>query len=312
MSIRSVAAVAVVLAVAACDSSAEGSRTCEGDCAPHAIVEGGQVNAHAIAVAKDNVYWGTQPQGGNPNLLRRASASGGQVSDIATDAGRFELGSNGDAIFFARAGALLRLDAGSTTPTTLVAKLGSTVESIAANASHVYWSNGTDIKRVPTLGGEPETIYSTPQVARIAIDASNVYFAEGINNTLQSVAIDAPSPKTPRTLASQGDTMRFSIWNGTAYFANQREMTIKAVPVTGGTAAVVAETESGPLSIAADATGIYYGTQQGLSHVPLGGGVPEPITASDGQSHMVLDITIAGDHVYWIDYSYQALFRARK
>jgi hypothetical protein len=311
---RTFGVVGVAICLAACDESMEpGARACGTDCAPHAIVEGGQVNAHAIAIAKDNVYWGTEPQGGKPNLLRRASASGGQVSDVTTDAGRFELGSNGDAIFFVRAGALVRLDAGATTPTTLVEKLGGTsVESLAANATHVYWSNGTDIRRMPIAGGTPETVYSAPQVARIAIDATNVYFAEGINNTLQAVAIDAPSPKTPRTLASQGDTMRFAVWNGTAYFANQREMTIKRVPVTGGTAALVAETEAGPLSIAADDSGVYYGTQQGLSHVPLSGGRSDPITPLDGQSHMVLDVAIAGDHVYWIDYSYQALFRARR
>jgi hypothetical protein len=303
------------ISIEACDDGANGSGsgTCLTDCRPRAIVEGGQVNPHGIAVANDNVYWGTEPQGGKPNLLRRVASTGGQVTDVTTDAGRFVLGSNGTSIFFVRTGALVRLDAGATAPTTIVAKLGGpSINSIAANTTHVYWANGEEIRRVAIGGGTPEVVYATPQVQAIVIDENTVYFTEHINNTLQGVAIDAPSPKTPRTLASQKDEMHFTVWKGTAYFASQRDLTIKSVPVTGGTPELLAETESGPLSIAADDSGIYFGSTQGLSRLPLTGGTPALVTAADTQSHMVLDITLDGANVYWIDYSYQALFRAGK
>src|SRR5688500_293403 len=91
------AAVVGTISIGACDDTSAGSTSgsCLTDCAPLAIVEGGQVNAHAIAVAKDNAYWGTEPQGGKPNMLRRVAAAGGQVTDVTTDPGRFVLGSNG-------------------------------------------------------------------------------------------------------------------------------------------------------------------------------------------------------------------------
>jgi hypothetical protein len=312
---RTSAALVLIGVVACSDSSSSSSgasSSCATDCAAHAIVEGGQVNAHAIAIAKDDVYWSTEPQGGKPNLLRRVASSGGQVSDVANDNGRFQMGSNGDALFFVLASKLVKLDAG--VQTVLVPKLdGASVESIAANATHVYFANGEDIKRVPVGGGTPEIVYSTPQVARIVLDATNVYFAEGINNTLQTVAFDGPSPKTPRTLASQKDPMRFAIWSGAAYFASQRDKTIKSVAVTGGaTPVLLAETDDEPLSIAADGSGIYYGSNKGLSRLPLAGGKPSPVNAPDTQSHMVLDIALDASHVYWIDYSYQAIFRAGK
>lgn len=303
----------VTIACAACaDSSGSDGSSCAADCAAHAIVEGGQVNPRGIAVAKDVVYWSTEPQGGKPNLLRSVAAGGGQVSDVANDNGRIVIGSNGDSLFFVIAGKLVKLD--GVTQTVLVPKLaGPSIDSIAANATHVYWADGENIQRVPVSGGAPEVVYSTPQVARIVIDATNVYFAEGINNTLQTVAFDAPSPKTPRTLASQHDEMRFAISNGTAYFASQRDKTISGVAVTpGATPVLLAQTDDEPLSIAADATGIFYGSNKGLSRLPLAGGTRSPVTVPDTQSHMVLDIALDASHVYWVDYSYQAIFRAGK
>src|SRR5262249_5386623 len=194
----------VMIMIAACsDSSSSGSSSggsCATDCTAHAIVEGGQVNPRGIAVAKDVVYWSTEPQGGKPNLLRSVASSGGQVGDVANDNGRFVIGSHGDSLFFVIARKLVKLDASA--QTVLVSTLtGSSADSIAAHATHVYWADGENIQRVPVGGGTPEIVYGTPQVARIVIDATNVYFAEGINNTLQTVAFDAPSPKTPRTLA---------------------------------------------------------------------------------------------------------------
>lgn len=293
--------------------SGSGGSTCAADCAPRAIVEGGQVNAHAIAVAKEQVFWSTEPQGGMPNFLRRVASSGGQVSDVANDPGRFTLGANADAVFFVLASALVRLDVATSSQTALVPKLGGgNVDSIASDATHVYWASGDEIQRVPIAGGAPEIVYAAPEVARIVVDGGNVYFAEDIGNTLQVVAVDAPSPKTPRTLASQHDTMRFAVWNGTAYFASQRDKTISTVAASGGTPAKLADTDDEPLAIAADATGVYYGSNKGLARVPLAGGASSPVSTPDAQSHMVLDIAFDDAHVYWIDYATQALYRAGK
>lgn len=299
--------------VAACTNSVSGSGSgaCSADCDARAIVEGGQVNPHGIAVAKDNVYWGTRPQGGNPNLLRRVASTGGQVSDVANDSGRFELASNGDAVFYVKARDIVRLDAGATTPTILVPRVtGGEVRSIAASKTHVYWTDGSKIMRVAASGGASEEIFAAPVIQRIEVEDATVYYSGGINNTLQGVAIDAPLPKTPRTLAAQADGMIFTIWNGTAYFASQREHTIKSVPVSGGTPAQIAETGEEPLTIAVDDTGIYFGTPKGLYR--LAGGAESRVGPVDTQSHMVLDIAFDATHVYWIDYSYQALFRAGK
>jgi hypothetical protein len=298
----------------ATSSSSGSGSNCTSDCDARAIVEGGQVNAMTIAVAKDNVYWGSEPQGGKPNLLRRVAPSGGQVSDVLTDnAGLLKIASNDNAIFAQQGGALIRLDAGTTNAVVLVAKPGgSSIDSLAANTTHVYWSTGSDILRVPVGGGAPETIFSAVRAENIVIDETNVYFSESINNGLQAVAIDGAQPKTPQTLAAQHDPMIFAIWSGTAYFASQRDKTIKSVPVTGGDAALLAELDDGPIVIAADATGIYYGSGQGLSRVPLGGGAAQRIGPDDAQSHMVTDIAFDDTYVYWIDYSYQAIRRAAK
>src|SRR4051794_33185150 len=93
--------------------SSSGGSSCTVDCDARAIVEGGQVNAVTIAVAKDNVYWGSEPQGGKPNVLRRVAPTGGQVADVLTDnAGLLQIGSNGDDVFAQKGGALVRLVAG--------------------------------------------------------------------------------------------------------------------------------------------------------------------------------------------------------
>jgi len=294
-------------------ASSGGSGTCTSDCDARAIVEGGQVNALTIAVAKDNVYWGSEPQGGRPNVLRRVAPAGGPVSDVLTDnGGLLRIGSNGAAVFAQKDGALVRLDAGATSSVVLVAKPGgSSIDSVAANSTHVYWSTGSDILRVPVAGGAPETIYSAVRAQNIVIDDQYVYFSESINNSLQAVAIDGAPSRTPRTLAAQHDEMKFAVWNGTAYFASQRDKTIKSVPVTGGEPTLVAQTDNGPLVIAVDGTGIYYGTQEGLSRLSPAGG-STPVGPADGQSHMVTDIAFDDTYVYWIDYSYQAIRRAAR
>jgi hypothetical protein len=304
--------------IVACSSGGGGSGgasgSCTSDCDARAIVEGGQVNAVAIAVAKDNVYWGSEPQGGHPNVLRRVAPAGGPVSDVLTDnAGLLKIGSNGAAVFAQKDGALVRLDAGTSSSVVLVAKPGgSSIDSIAANATFVYWSNGTDILRVPVAGGAPETIYSTVRANNIAIDDQYVYFSESINNSLQAVAIDGPAQRTPRTLAAQHDGMKYAVWNGTAYFASQRDKTIKSVPVTGGEPTLLAQTDAEPLVLAVDGSGIFYGTQEGLSRVSLAGGASAHVGPVDAQSHMVTDIAFDDTYVYWIDYSYQAIRRVAK
>jgi len=304
-----------LVACSSSDGGKGGGIACTTDCEARAIVEGGQVNALSIAVAGDHAYWGVEPLLGQPNTLREVATSGGPVKDVLGDgAERLQVASNGTSIFFVRTGSnggLARLDTGGDTPVILVAKPG-TVESVAANATHVFWSTGDEIMRVPVTGGTPETVASAPEIERIALDETNVYYAEGINNGLQTVAIEGAPPKTPRTLAAQHDPMIFAVSGGYAYFASQRDHTIKRVPVAGGSPELLVTTDDEPLVLGADPAGVYYGSQQGVSRVPLGGGTAQPLAPPDGQSHMVTAMTFDATHVYWIDYSYQAIRKAPK
>lgn len=207
---------------------------------------------------------------------------------------------------------------------------------IALDATHVYWTNLGSVARVPKSGGAVEILASVGQNNEvIAVDDQFAYFADGDGGAIRRVAKTGGTPTTiaqnqsfPRGLgldathvywASEGDDAirRVAKSGGSVETLATGQTMAFALAVDGGevfwtlvggpvrklqidSCCNVTELSpsqgTAPLSLAADATHVYWASQSSgsLRKVPRGGGASQElgfVFAADG---IALDAT----HVY--------------
>lgn len=131
-----------------------------------------------VAVSSTRVCW---IRFGDSAVVCRPLA-GGASAVLATESTgiRFLAIDETDAYWVRKDGALRKESVAGGTATTLAAPSGECTMNadIELDATHVYWSCGTSVHKVPKVGGTPTTLFTETGAAElgIAIDAKYVYW----------------------------------------------------------------------------------------------------------------------------------------
>jgi hypothetical protein len=139
---------------------------------------------YGIAVDSTNVYWGDPWDA----AVRQMPLGGGPVTTIATGqqgVGGIAVDSNGIYWTDSVAGTVMRapLDAGPFAP---IASWQGPSE-LVLDGTTLYFSTEGAIMKVPVIGGVPETVVTALLPVGLAVDATSVYWAEPLSNSVKKV-----------------------------------------------------------------------------------------------------------------------------
>jgi hypothetical protein len=159
------------------------------------------------------------------------------------------------------------------------------------------------LKRVPIGGGAIETLsIASAPIVGLTSDGTTVYFDAGPSVYSVPLAGGATAVVTPGAAGtSRGGPIRLAP-NGNLYWVAD-DTNVATVPASGGTPSVVAlGTPIGPLAVGS--TAVYVGFQNfpGISMIPLAGGGASAVTITNQNGGAsVVDLTVDGSTIYWID-----------
>ena len=258
-----------------CGHDCQGGTCSEGVCQPVSLGTTAALDHPGdIQIDSTNIYftfgWGTNQSG-----LGKLPLAGGTPTPIVTGKSWINrLVSNSTSLFWSEYGS----QPGANGSVSTIAKTGGASTSLAGNlayptslavdATHVYYAaQGWLIARAPISGGTPETLFTT----------SGAYDAFDIT-------IDAAN-------------IYFSLTG--------KAGSIQKVPLTGGTASVLATNANYPYSIAANSTHVYWadiGTAPTyadgtINRVPIVGGKVEVLAVAQCQPEAV---RVDASYVYWV------------
>ena len=275
----------------ACGHACLGGTCSSGLCGVTTYGTGSQLGA--LAVDATSVYWADRST--STGGIYSAPIAGGTATKIYDDNVVTELGADGSLLVWLELND--RIQSGP---------LGGGTSSVVANASgilsvafaggYVYYTTSSSVvARAPDdASAAPVTISSGNSSAAIAVDATNVYFADGAGDVYDApvggqgvtatlfapgvgamtLAVDssrvywtdssgaiASQPKggtTPTKLAPSQSVVSNLATDGTSLYWATATGDIVRMPVTGGTAVVVAPAQPGPTLVAVDATRVYW------------------------------------------------------
>jgi hypothetical protein len=191
---------------------------------------------------------------------------------------------------------------------------------IAVDATSVYWTMASSIlpspvsgfiMKVPIGGGTPVTLASTRSPGFIAVDSTSVYWTDAGtgtgDGTVMKATLDGKQVTTLAQTPLPGDIV---VDSTNVYWLdndpNSNNASVRMVPLRGGaptTLAVTTAEDLGAMSLAVDATGIYWtmGTYDGaaIMRLPRSPG-PAGIIAT-GRGFSFKPLALRAGSIYWAD-----------
>jgi hypothetical protein len=184
--------------------------------------------------------------------------------------------------------------------------------SVAVDATHVYWSNGArdidpagDILRADLDGGNLTTLVAGQgEINEIAAGADGIYFTT--TAAVKKVGLDGG---TPTLLAAMGGT-ELAVDTANAYWSTLGGQIVKAGIAGGSDPVVLVPADATPDSIAIDATHVYWvnARDRTVMRVSLAGdGQPESLFAPgtiqtcSGTNGWARSVAVDATGVHWLD-----------
>jgi hypothetical protein len=226
-----------------------------------ARVEYASAQFDGLAVDLKNAYFTNTGAGTHSGIMKQPLA-GGALVNLALDApvpGRLRI--DAQNVYFTSNSDVDSVPIeGGAAPTHLDNRLNQgDPDRLVVDSSHVYWSqigtSGYELKRVPILGGTPETLVSNSfQITDLGVDGTNVYFLSG--GDFESVPLAGGlSSVISLGLAGPGATLLLD--GDTVYLSKDMTNSIVKLPKAGGPPVTVA-TNQHPHGLTANATNLYW------------------------------------------------------
>jgi hypothetical protein len=219
--------------------------------------------------------------------------NGSNPDGVAVDATNVYFGASTDGIV----GEVFQVAKTGGPPLTLTAEAGAP-GAIAVGGTTVYWIDGyaSALRTVSVGGGTPADVGMAN--GGLALDTSTVFFSSATG------VYAFPLPAGPATLLSTYDAVSLAV-DSTNVYANGLSG-IQAIPRTGASPTWLTTTSYTGLGwpgLATDGAFVYFGDQNGLEKIPVGGGPIQAICASptcnDAALGAVGAIVLDATSVYW-------------
>jgi hypothetical protein len=182
---------------------------------------------------------------------------------------------------------------------------------IVAAAGSVYWvDRGSDvvdsIRAMPAAGGSAATIYTAPSgtspaIEDLASDGTNIYWLEVsfVAGKYHSQVKAMPVHGGTASVLAQADTALFLVAVNGSYVYFSEVDSLERVPVAGGPVETVTNTSTiASWAMAASSAGACWAAPGSGTVSCEPAGASAPVTVATGQSN-VQAIAIAGSTVYW-------------
>jgi len=215
----------------------------------------------AIALGAGNVYWANGQVGTSQGWIMRAPLAGGTAATFAAQQSVVDIAVDQANAYWTASGALWRQPIAGGPPTTL-ASSGASGGHLALDAANVYWGNPNEVLQLPLDGGAPVTLAQGLGVGAMAAAGGNLY------------------------------------WTG--YSTGSNVGTVMKTPVGGGATTSLASVASLIVSIATDASSVYFTNLSGgaVAKVSVGGGAVTTLASGQNTPDKV---TIDSTSVYWVN-----------
>jgi hypothetical protein len=184
---------------------------------------------------------------------------GGAVSVLTNASGILSLAVNGGFVYYGTsAGVVARVPVDGSSGATTITSVASP-QSIAADATNVYVANvGGDVLYAPvsSTNAIATTLAPGAGALAIAIDANDVYWISSSGDVVSHAKTSSASTTLAKkqTLATSSNL----VTDGTSLFWGGADGAIRELAVAGGTPLVLATGEGQIVSVAADATNVYW------------------------------------------------------
>lgn len=137
--------------------------------------------------------------------------------------------------------------------------------SVAIDSSHIYFTHDTGggLWRVPYAGGVPTQLVDAEERAPLVVEDGRIYFLRNGDIKTKPAAGGA----TTTFVDSVGTVTAMVAKNDFLYWACSSCNAISKKPLAGGAVTTVVSAQSNLLSLAVDATHVYFGTTSALKRV---------------------------------------------
>jgi outer membrane protein OmpA-like peptidoglycan-associated protein len=202
----------------------------------------------------------------------------------------------GTMAYVVAGGAILRVPKSGGTPAVVVPSANAT--SIAADGTHLYWTQADRVLRSLKEGGGGTPIATRQSSPReVTVWGNHVYWlADDPRAPSASFVMRMLRFGTGPVAVTTADTpVGLSVTEAGVLWASLARGTVEHLGAPGTPPARLASGRRGPVDLACDTSHAYWLDDEGLMQASLAAGAPVRLSATTGR-RLVLD----GDNVYWV------------
>jgi hypothetical protein len=285
----------------ACGHDCFGGTCTAGACAP-AVIASALSSPIALTADLNNVYWTDSAD----NTVNQRSLATNTLTVLSTGQTNARgIAADGTHVYWAlyrASGEIHRAPIGGG-PTEVIVSAQPQSSYIAVDQTSVYWTNftgtGSVMKAAKVPGATPIPLVTNETwPAFLSVDATHVYWNDWTNaGALVKVTLDGvtrtvlqSNVKSPFAMAKYGSSV--------FYVTDLGGDVVELSALDGSLTTAIATGERKPHSIAADASGVYWGNNQSGEIRFSAPGAAAPVTLASGQTG-VSSIAVTANSVFW-------------